>query len=84
MITSYKLQVKATCPNDTSVVDEYEVTILVDGMITAETILETVEALTAVPIYQEHLTLRLRQELQALSVHSEGTHIGVDTSCTCS
>jgi GTP cyclohydrolase I len=60
--------------------DYYAVTVETFRVIGVEAILEAVEVIVAAPIYQEDLTRRLSEVLQA-TVVTRGTHSGVETTC---
>lgn len=75
--TSHSITVKARCPVDPNVVDEYEVTIFVpEGThVWAEAITKAVDLFTESAISQEHLTQALANFLRC-RVISKGTHVG--------
>jgi GTP cyclohydrolase I len=79
--TTHYLQAVGTCPVDESVLDVYEVEVVVeDSVLPVERVIEAVRVATAEPIFQEDLTERLAAALDA-SVRTTGYHSGVRTVC---
>jgi hypothetical protein len=77
MIVTHRLEIRATCPVDQSP-DVYQATITTRRLIPVESILAQIDTLTAEPIFQEELTLRLAAAIGA-EVRTLGQHSGVTT-----
>jgi len=75
----YRLKIKAICPVDVNIVDEYETVVSTREVISVETILEHVTNLTQAPIFQEHLTRQLAASLRA-TVETTGVHSGIEVT----
>ncbi len=79
MKVKHCLDIQAKCPAN-GATDTYRMTVVVDRLVMVEDILAAVEKVTAEPIYQEHLTVKLAHELGA-HVSTSGTHGKVFTEC---
>lgn len=79
MIVKHRLHIRGRCPVDGKR-DKYRVTVKVARVLKVEDILAAVAELTAGPVFQEDLTVRLAQKLAA-AVKTVGRHSGVKTVC---
>jgi hypothetical protein len=84
MQVQYSLTIKAFCPVDPEMEDEYALVIRSDHKILVEHILKAVEQCTEGPIYQEELTCTIQQALGGnVEVETIGLHSGVRTLVVC-
>lgn len=79
MKVTYEIEVLALCPADGRI-DHYACSVETHSMIRAEEIRERVDAFRGEHFYQEDLTQRLADALQA-QVTTTGWHYGVKTIC---
>jgi len=78
----YRLNVRAKCPVDQSVLDSYAITVISQSVIKVEDILAFFDSQKDAAIFQEALTELAARTLGA-KVISKGIHSGVEVTCEC-
>jgi hypothetical protein len=80
MTTTHKTVIVGRCPHGCHDVYEAEFTIVGESVVTVESIQESIDRLTAEPVYQEDLTRRLAAAV-GCRVRTVGTHGRFLTTC---
>lgn len=80
MKCTYELKMKARCPSNPQITDEYDVVVDVDRMIVVEELLATLGHYLEEAIYQEDITARLARKFNCKFTLT-GYHSGIKTTC---